>query len=82
MDLIKAYDSVDCAAMLAVLISFIIPNQLLNYVGKLYTGTKCRVRTTEGTLETFEVKTGVRQGCILTPLLFNCFLDHIVSHYS
>ena len=37
------------------------------------------MRTTEGTSEAFEVKTGVRQGCILSPLLFNCFLDRIVK---
>ena len=43
------------------------------------TGTKCCARTTEGTSEAFEVKTGVRQGCILSPLLFNCFLDRIVK---
>ena len=37
------------------------------------------MRTTEGTSEAFEVKTGVRQGCILSPSLFNCFLDRIVN---
>ena len=79
VDLIKAYDSVDCAALLAVLRSFAVPNQLVNLVGELYSGTKCRVRTTEGTSEAFEVKTGLRQGCILSLLLFNCFLDCIVK---
>ena len=79
VDLIKAYDSVDRAALLAVLRSFAVPNQLVNLVGELYSGTKCRVRTTEGTSEAFEVKTGVKQGCILSPLPFNCFLDRIVK---
>ena len=79
VDLIKAYDSVDRAALLAVLRSFAVHNQLVNLVGELHCGTKCRVRTTEGTSEAFEVKTGVRQGCILSPLLFNCFLDRIVN---
>ena len=36
------------------------------------------MRTAEGTSEDFEVKTGVRQGCVLSPLLFNCFMDRIV----
>ena len=79
VDLIKAYDSVDRAALLAVLRSYGVPNQLVNLVVELYTGTKCCVRTAEGTSEAFEVKTGVRQGCILSPLLFNCFLDGIVK---
>ena len=79
MDLIKAYDTVDCAALLAVLRSFGVPNQLVNLVGELYSGTKCDVRTTESTSEVFEVKSCVRQGCILSPLLFNCLLDCIVK---
>ena len=79
VDLIKAYDSVDRAALIAVLRSYGVPNQLVNLVGELYTETKCCVRTAEGTSEAFEVKTGVRQGCILSPLLFNCFLDRIVK---
>ncbi len=36
-------------------------------------------RTVEGTSEDFEVKTGVRQSCVLSPLLFNCFMDRIVN---
>ena len=57
MDLIKAYDSVDRAALIAVLRSYGVPNQLVNLVGELYTETKCCARTTEGTSEAFEVKT-------------------------
>ena len=79
VDLIKAYNSVDRAALIAVLRSYGIPNQLVNLVGELYTGTKCYVRTAEVTSEAFEVKTGVSQGFILSPLLFNCFLDRIVK---
>ena len=36
------------------------------------------MRTAEGTSEAFEVKTGVRQGCILSPTLFNCFYVHCI----
>ena len=79
VDLIKEYDLVDRAALIAVLRSYGIPNQLVNLVGELYTGTKCCVRTAEGTSEAFEAKTGVRQGCLLSSLLFNCFLDRIVK---
>ena len=82
VDLIKAYDSVNRAAMIAVLRSYGVPNQLVNLVGELYTGTKCCVRTMEGTSEAFEVTTGVRQGCILSPRLFNCFLDQIMKEVA
>ena len=46
---------VDRAALLAVSRSFCIPNQLVNLVGELYSGTKCHVRTTEANSEAFEV---------------------------
>ena len=69
VDLVKAYNAVDRAALLAVLRSYGVPNQLVNLVGELYTCTKCCVRTAEGTSEAFVVKTGVQQGCILSSLL-------------
>ena len=47
-------------------------------VCELYTGTCCRVRTSEGVSDVFEVKSGVRQGCVLSPLLFNAYMDKIV----
>lgn len=42
---------------------------------ELYTGTICHVRTEDGVSEDFEIRSGVRQGCVLSPLLFNCYLD-------
>ena len=77
--LIKAYNSVDDAALIALLRLYGVPNQMVNLVGELYTGIRCCVRTEEGTSKAFELKTRVRQGCILSPLLFNCFLGQIVK---
>ena len=87
VNLIKSYDSVDCAALLAVLRSFCVPNQLVKLVGELYFGAllwhqvSCEDNRRLGTSEAFEVKTGMRQGCILSLSLFNCFLDRIVKMY-
>ena len=36
----------------------------------LYCGTWSQVRTADGMSEAFEVQSGVRQGCVLSPLLF------------
>ena len=76
-DLTKAYDSVDRSALITILKQYQVPQQLID-IKELYTGTWCCVRTAEGTSEDFEVKTGVRQGCVLSPLLLNCFMDRIV----
>ena len=78
VDLTKAYDSVDRSALITILKQYQVPQQLIDIIKELYTGTWCCVRTAEGKSEDFEVKTGVRQGCVLSPLLFNCFMDRIV----
>ena len=73
VDLTKAYDSVNRAAMLAVFRSYGVPQQLVEIIQDLYAGTQCRVRTADGVSQVFEVKTGVRQGCVLSPLTFQLF---------
>ena len=78
MDLTKAYDSVDRSTLIAILRHYGVTHQLASIVTDLYTGTTCRVRAGEGISEEFEVKTGVRQGCVLSPLLFNCYMDYIL----
>ena len=41
--------------------------------------SKAAVRTREGETEWFEVKCGLRQGCVLSPLLFIIFMDNIMK---
>ena len=65
IDLTKAYDSVDRSAMVAILRLYGVPHQLVEIIEDLYVGTWCHVRTTDRTSQDFEVKTGVRQGCVL-----------------
>ena len=37
------------------------------------------MRTTDGVTEPFTTKTGVRQGCVLSPILFNVYIDRIIK---
>ena len=74
IDLTKAHDSVNRDALIAVLRNYKVPNHLVDIISAMYTNTWCQVRTTEGTSEEFKVVSGVRQGYILSPLLFNCFI--------
>ena len=51
---------------------------MVELIKELYTGACCHIRTADGISEDFQVKTGVRQGCVLSPLLFNCVMDRIL----
>ena len=82
VDLTKAYDSVDRSALVAVLKLYGVPQQQADIIQALYTGTWCQVRIVDGTSEAFEVRSGVRQGYILSPLLFNCFMDRVLREVT
>ena len=43
----------------------------------LYAGQEATVRTGHGTTDWFQIRKGVRQGCILSPCLFNLYAEYI-----
>ena len=43
----------------------------------LYAGQEATVRTVHGTTDWFQIRKGVRQGCILSPSLFNLYAEYI-----
>ena len=49
-----------------------IPDHLTCLLRSLYVGQEATVRTGHGTTDWFKLGKGVRQGCILSPCLFNC----------
>ena len=55
-----------------------MPQGLADLVQELYAGTWCEVRADGSVSPSFEVKSGVRQGCVLSPLLFNCVMDKVL----
>ena len=46
----------------------------------LYAGQEATVRTGHGTTDCFQIGKGVRQGCILSPCLFNLYAEYIMRH--
>ena len=78
IDLTKAYDSVNQDALTVVLRNYKVASHLVDIISTTYTNTWSQVRTTEVASEEFQVVSGVRQGCILSPLLFNCFMDRVL----
>ena len=46
----------------------------------LYAGQEATLRTGHGTRDFFQIGKGVRQGCILSPCLFNFYAEYIMSN--
>ena len=46
----------------------------------LYAGQEATVRTGHGTTDWFQIEKGVRQGCILSPCLFNLYAEYIMRN--
>ena len=57
-----------------------IPDHLTNLLINLYAGQEATVRTGHGKTDWFQVRKGVRQGCILTPCLFNLYAKYIMRN--
>ena len=55
-----------------------IPDQLTCLLRNLYAGQEATVRTGHGTTDWFQIGKGVRQGCILSPWLFNLYAEYIM----
>ena len=46
----------------------------------LYAGQEATVRTGHGTTDWFQTGKGVRQGCVLSPFLFNVYAEYIMQN--
>ena len=57
-----------------------ISDQLTCLLRNLYAGQEATVRTGHGTTDWFQIRKGVRQGCILSPCLFNLYAEHIMRN--
>ena len=57
-----------------------IPDQLTCLLGNLYAGQEATVRTGRRKTDWFQIGKGVRQGCILSPCLFNLYAEHIMRN--
>ena len=56
------------------------PDHLTCLLRNLYAGQEATVRTGHGTTDWFQIEKGVRQGCILSPCLFNLYAEHIMRN--
>ena len=87
IDLQKAYDSVDRELLWKVLARAGIPAGIIAVIRKFLVGMRARVRMDDGELsDWFPVTQGLRQGCSMSPVLFNVFfavlLEVVVTRFS
>ena len=57
-----------------------IPGHLNCLLRNLYAGQEATVRTGHGTTDWFQIGKGVRQGCLLSPCLFNLYAEYIMRN--
>ncbi len=73
MDLEKAYDRVDRKGLWETLRVYRVGRKLLEGVRSFYENASASVRVNGEVSESFNVEVGVRQGCVMSPWLFNIY---------
>ena len=79
-DYTKAFDCVDHNKRCKILNKMGIPDHLTCLLRNLYAGQEATVRTGHGTIGWFQIGKGVRQGCLLSPCLFNFYAEYIMRN--
>jgi len=81
VDFKKAYDSIDRETLFNTLEEFGADDKSTAIIKSTLTNTKSKVKFMGEISEPFEIKTGVRQGDGLSPLLFNCVLEKVMREW-
>ena len=80
MDYAKAFDCVDHKKLWKILKEMGMPDHLTCLLRNLYAGQVATLRTGHGTTDWFQIGNRVRQGCILSPCLFNLYAEYIMRN--
>ena len=79
IDYAKAFDCVDHNKLWKALKEKRISDHLTCLWRNLYACQETTVRTLYGTTDWFKIEKGVRQGCLLSPCLFNLYAEHVMN---
>jgi len=78
MDFKNAYDSVRREVLYKILLEFDIPRKLLRLIKMSLTEICSRVRVGENVSDRFPIRNGLKQGDVLSPLLFYFALEYAI----
>ncbi len=78
MDLEKAYDRVDWLALWDALKMYGVGGKLLSAIKSFYEEASACLKISGETSEHFEIKVGLRQGCVMSPWLCNIYMDGVM----
>ncbi|KAI8502642.1 hypothetical protein Bbelb_193440 [Branchiostoma belcheri] len=79
VDMKQAFDSVNRNALWLLLKALGVPAKLVHLLSLLYSNTSSRVKVNGLLSDSFVINSGVRQGCVLAPTIFNVAIDHVMG---
>lgn len=79
VDFERAFDSIDREVIWKLMTHYGIPPKFINLIKELYKDSSCRIIHNGRLTESISVQTGVRQGCLLSPMLFLIVIDWIMK---
>ncbi|KAI8496908.1 hypothetical protein Bbelb_255630 [Branchiostoma belcheri] len=79
VDMKQAFDSVYRNALWLLLKALGVPAKLVHLLSLLYSNTSSRVKVNGLLSDSFVINSGVRQGCVLAPTIFNVAIDHVMG---
>jgi hypothetical protein len=83
VDYEKAYNNLNRKKLWQILKEEDIPTQLLKAIQSLYQNSKIRIKYNDGPIsEPINVNKGVSQGCGLSPVLFNIYINSVTQEWK
>ena len=79
IDLSKAFDTVDRTMLWEILRRSGCPNKFVRLIRLIHDGMEARVKVGNLESESFGVSRGVKQGCVLAPVLFNIYISYVTK---
>lgn len=82
IDLKKAFDTVWRVGLFYKLLKQNVPKKIFNIIHSMYDNTNCKIKFFNGLSKPFKSERGVKQGDVLSPILFNFYINDIVNTFE